>query len=116
MPVASTPDASRRNRESRAAILDAARSLVLSVGYARLTIEGIAARAGVGKQTIYRWWPSKGAVVFAAFLALNANASGSTALPDTGNLERDLRSVLRATVDELLEPRFDAAFRAMAAE
>ena len=110
------PDPSRRNAEARESILNAARALVLRVGYARLTVEGIAAHAGVGKQTIYRWWPSKGAVVFEAFLALSADASGSPRLPDTGNLARDLEEVLRATVAELLEPRFDAVFRAMAAE
>ena len=53
-----------RSDTSRRAILDAAFKLVGEVGYAKLTMEGIAARAGVGKQTIYRWWPSKGAVLF----------------------------------------------------
>lgn len=41
------------------AILVAAFELVGEVGYAGLTIEGIANRAGCGKQTIYRWWPSR---------------------------------------------------------
>ena len=52
-----TPDATRRSERSRRAIYDAALALVAEVGYPRTTIEGIAARAGVGKQTIYRWWP-----------------------------------------------------------
>ncbi len=86
------------------------------MGYSQLTIEGVAAKAGVGKQTIYRWWPSKGAVVFEAFLATDGDPHASTELPDTGNIERDLKSVLRATVEELLDPAFDAAFRGMAAE
>ncbi len=116
MASPSPPDVSRRSSAARQAILEAARELVLSVGYARLTIEGIAAKAGVGKQTIYRWWPSKGAVVFEAFLATGGDAGGSTELPDTGNIERDLKTVLRATVEELLDPSFDAAFRGMAAE
>ncbi|NUK75796.1 helix-turn-helix domain-containing protein, partial [Streptomyces lunaelactis] len=55
MPPHRAPDASRRSDRSRRAICDAALSLVGEVGYARTTIEGIAARAGVGKQTIYRW-------------------------------------------------------------
>ena len=116
MASRSPPDASRRSSPARQSILKAARELVLELGYARLTIEGIAAKAGVGKQTIYRWWPSKGAVVFEAFLAANADAGGSTELPDTGKIERDLKTVLRATIEELLDPPFDAALRGMTAE
>lgn len=67
-----TPDATRRSDRSRRAILDAALTLVGEVGYNKLTIEAIAARAGVGKQTIYRWWPSKAAVLLDASLALAA--------------------------------------------
>lgn len=110
------PDPSRRSNAARQAILKAARALVLEAGYAGLTIEGIAARAGVGKQTIYRWWPSKGAVVFEAFLAAEGDEHGSHELPDTGDVERDLRAVLRATVAELRDSSFDAALRGMTAE
>jgi AcrR family transcriptional regulator len=85
------------------------------VGYAKLSIEGIAHAAGVGKQTIYRWWPSKGALLFDAFLAL-AGEGEAAALPDTGDLAADLKLVLRATVDELNDPRFDQAMRAMHTE
>ena len=104
-----------RSDTSRRAILDAAFELVGEVGYAKLTMEGIAARAGVGKQTIYRWWPSKGAVLFDAFLALSEDAEGVPALPDTGDLEADLKLVLRATVAELNDPRYDVPMRAMTA-
>ncbi|KOV25764.1 TetR family transcriptional regulator [Streptomyces sp. XY431] len=111
-----TPDPSRRNEQSRAAILTAAAELVAELGFGKLTIEKIAARAGVGKQTIYRWWPSKGAVVFDAFLAANENPSGSLALPDTGDLGEDLRTVLRLTALELADPAFDRTGRALTAE
>ena len=111
----SAPDASRRSERSRLAILTAAFELAGKVGYARLSIEGIAARAGVGKQTIYRWWPSKGAVLFDAFL-LRAEAIGPHPLPDTGNLERDLKKVLRAAVIELNDPRYDEPLRALNTE
>ena len=53
--------AGRAARVSITAILVAAAELIAEVGYRKLSIEAIAARAGVGKQTIYRWWPSKGA-------------------------------------------------------
>ena len=53
-------------RGSRQAILAAAMALAAEVGYSGLTIEAIAARAGVGKQTIYRWWPSKADVLLEA--------------------------------------------------
>jgi AcrR family transcriptional regulator len=52
-PDKRTPDATRRSERSRRAIYDAALALVGEVGYPKTTIEGIAARAGVGKQTIY---------------------------------------------------------------
>ncbi|RKH74639.1 TetR/AcrR family transcriptional regulator [Corallococcus aberystwythensis] len=110
-----TPEPSRRSERSRQAILTAAVELVGEVGYARLTVEAIAARAGVGKQTIYRWWPSKGAVVLDAFVELSGG-SQPAALPDTGDLKADLEGVLRATVQELTDPRFELPSRALTAE
>jgi AcrR family transcriptional regulator len=83
-----------RSDASRRAILDAALALVGEQGYAQLTIEGIAARAGTGKQTIYRWWPSKAAVVLEA---LNAAAAMDIPVPDTGSLSGDLTAFLRST-------------------
>ncbi len=115
-----TPDApvrrsagARRNTASRDAILDAAFHLVGELGYARLTVEAIAARAGVGKQTIYRWWPSKGAVLLDALLARSGGADTPIALPDTGDLEADLVTVLRATAAEFANPEFSATLRAL---
>ncbi|MFE7772489.1 TetR/AcrR family transcriptional regulator [Streptomyces sp. NPDC057445] len=117
MAATKAPDASRRSERSRRAIYDAALALVGEVGYAKTTIEGIAARAGVGKQTIYRWWPSKAAVLLEAFLDLGEQAAqGETGIPDTGDLETDLKLVLRATVDELNSPPYDAPSRALTAE
>ncbi|MFF7973938.1 TetR/AcrR family transcriptional regulator C-terminal ligand-binding domain-containing protein [Streptomyces sp. NPDC007905] len=115
------PDATRRSEKSRRAIYAAALALVGEVGYPKTTVEGIAVRAGVGKQTIYRWWGSKADVLLEAFLELGeeaARAAGQEpyAIPDTGDLAADLKAVLRATVDELLEPRFEVPARALAAE
>lgn len=115
------PSSTRRSEKSRRAIYDAALALVAEVGYPRTTIEGIAARAGVGKQTIYRWWSSKAEVLMEAFLDLGeeaARAAGEEpyAIPDTGDLAADLKGVLRATVDQMTDPRFAAPARALAAE
>ncbi|MFI2369820.1 TetR/AcrR family transcriptional regulator [Streptomyces sp. NPDC018833] len=121
MTKAKAPDSSRRSERSRRAIYEAALALVGEVGYGRTTIEGIAARAGVGKQTIYRWWPSKAAVLLEAFLDLAEQAAeeagtGEYEIPDTGDLQADLRMVLRATVDEMNSPAYDAPARALTAE
>ncbi|WP_407286285.1 TetR/AcrR family transcriptional regulator [Streptomyces sp. BP-8] len=110
----SAPDASRRSERSRRAIFDAALTLVGEVGYEKLTIEGIASRAGVGKQTIYRWWPSKAAVLLDAFTA-GVDEDYEKGLPNTGDLAADLKFVLRATVDEFNDPAFQAPYRALAA-
>ncbi|MER7615359.1 TetR/AcrR family transcriptional regulator [Nonomuraea wenchangensis] len=115
--MAKQPDPARRSQRSRQAILTAARELITEMGYAKLSIEAIAARAGVGKQTIYRWWPSKGAVVLDAFLALSeAGPEQDMALPDTGDLEADLKVVMRATVAEFADPAFEAPIRALNTE
>jgi AcrR family transcriptional regulator len=116
------PDSARRSERSRRAILDAALELIGEMGYPRLTIEAIAARAGVGKQTIYRWWPSKAAVLLDAFTAQGETVQGETpeggepALPDTGDLEADLKLVLRAAVDQMNAPAYDLPARALTAE
>ena len=59
----------KRNEASRQAILDATFALMQEDGYDRLSIEGVAARAGTGKATIYRWWSGKGVLAVEAFLA-----------------------------------------------
>ncbi|MCP2253560.1 transcriptional regulator, TetR family [Prauserella aidingensis] len=106
----------RRSERSRQAILAATRELIAEVGYGKLSVEGIAARAGVGKQTIYRWWPSKGAVVFDSLLAPSQDGAGDIELPDTGDIEADLKSVLRATVAEFADDDFQAPIRALHTE
>lgn len=113
-----TPDATRRSDRSRRAILDAALALVGEVGYNKLTIEAIAARAGVGKQTIYRWWSSKAGVLLDASLALAGDAGTAAewaGFPDTGDLAADLKHVLRATVDEFNDEKYEAPARALTA-
>ncbi|HEX3516454.1 MAG TPA: helix-turn-helix domain-containing protein, partial [Trebonia sp.] len=77
----------RRNDAAQAAILDAAFRLLGGPGTEPLTIDAIAAEAGVGRQTIYRWWPSKGAVVADA---LARHARVVVPERDTGSFAGDL--------------------------
>jgi AcrR family transcriptional regulator len=68
-PLRAAPRRGRRRSErSHRAIVAATQELLVEGGYRELTIEGVAARAGVGKQTIYRWWPSKAALALEAYL------------------------------------------------
>lgn len=84
----------KRSEQSRMAILVAAFELVGEVGYVGLTIEGIANRAGCGKQTIYRWWPSRAHVLLEA-LAVKADLYVTNA--DHGSYTDDLRAFLADT-------------------
>ncbi len=90
--MAQQPDPGRRNEQSHRAILDATVVLLEEVGYRKLTIEGVARRAGVGKQTIYRWWNgSKSTLVLEAF----THASDERVEPpDTGNVRDDLLAIV----------------------
>jgi AcrR family transcriptional regulator len=82
----------RRNEQARLAVLHAADDLLAERGFAGLTIEGIAARAGVAKQTIYRWWPSKVDVLLDTLID---DSQENLAVPDTGSAREDTRRYLR---------------------
>jgi AcrR family transcriptional regulator len=92
-----------RSEVARAAILAAASSLMERFGYDRVTIEGIASEAGVGKQTIYRWWPSKSAVV-AECLVEGALLPETFAPRDSGDIRADLSEWLRGVFAFLSAP------------
>lgn len=102
-----------RSEHARQAILRAAFELVRDRGFAALTIEGIAARAGVAKTTIYRHWPSKAAVVMDALLT---EADPRTPFPDTGSVREDLRRQLHGVVKLLGDPADGAVYVALLAE
>lgn len=91
----------RRSEAARQAILDAAFALLRETSGAGITIDAIAAAAGVGRQTIYRWWPSKGAVIAEA-MAERAQAVASA--PDTGVLRTDLAGFLADTFAAVADP------------
>lgn len=85
-----------RSERARHAVLEAALALAAEEGPAGMHMEAIARRAGVSKETLYRWWRSKSEVVLDALAEQGRQA---IPLPDTGTLEEDLRAFLRATVD-----------------
>jgi len=84
-----------RSEKARLAVLAAAADLLLEDGLAAVSMDAVAARAGVSKATIYRWWPTK------ETLALDALYQEWAAVPpprDTGSLRGDLLSLLRPWV------------------
>ncbi|XHB98875.1 TetR/AcrR family transcriptional regulator [Nitratireductor sp. ac15] len=87
-----SPNKSRQNEKVRLAILDAAFSLSGELGYDKLTIEGIAKRAGAGKQTIYRWWSSKALVLLDALVE---RIRDELVFTYTGDVRADLIAQMR---------------------
>ena len=102
-----------RNARVRAAVLEAALQEVVAVGYARMTMEGVARRAGVNKTTLYRRWGSREAVLVDAF---RERGQEQVPIPDTGSLREDLLAIARAVVDGSNLPEVQAVVRAVASE
>jgi AcrR family transcriptional regulator len=99
----SAPRGPGRPRDARHddAILEATLEILLDRGYGGVTIEGVATRAGVGRPTIYRRWPSKPALVVAALVR---SARLAVPLRNTGSLRRDLIAVQRHQVELMSAP------------
>jgi AcrR family transcriptional regulator len=92
--AATRPRGRPRSARARAAILGAAREILDESGITGLTMEGIAARAGVGKPTIYREWPNAHAVAMAALMGVEEVAHKlSDAVSAVSELKRQLRAV-----------------------
>jgi AcrR family transcriptional regulator len=102
-----------RSEPARLAVLEAADDLLVEHGFAGVTIEGIAAKAGVAKQTIYRWWASKTDILFDA---LTQDASEFFTVPDTGDLGADLRARLHELATFLTATDAGAVVRALAGQ
>jgi AcrR family transcriptional regulator len=79
--------------EVRAGILAAAGDLLISGGMGAFTIDKVAERSGASKMTIYKWWPSKGALALDGYFH---RVEDQLAFPDTGDIEADLRAQLHA--------------------
>jgi len=112
----------RRSERAHAAIYRAALAGLDAEGYGRLSIESIAARAGAGKATIYRWWPSKAALILDAYVHTHARQVAVPVGPFEAALARFLADTcrrLRTTSDGpamaalMAEAQRDAAFGAM---
>ena len=85
-----------RSEESRQSILRSTLKLLKQDGgFAELTIEGIAADANVGKTTVYRWWPTKAALVADAFVA---NADNELRFPNTGSVYTNINLQMRGLI------------------
>jgi AcrR family transcriptional regulator len=102
-----------RSEQARMAVLEAADDLLAERGLAGVTIEGIAARARVAKQTIYRWWDSKTDILFDALIA---DADEHFTTPGHGDLGRDLRDCLGQLAVFLTSTDAGAVFRALAGQ
>jgi AcrR family transcriptional regulator len=81
-----------RSEKTKAAILDAAFGLLVERGYSGLTMEAVAAAAGSGKTTIYRWWRSRAELAVDAFFHATEEA---LRFPETGSARGDFRSQIR---------------------
>ena len=103
-----------RSEQSRTAILSAARDLLVELGYERLTIESIAGQAHVSKQTIYRWWSSKSAVVADAVLDGVAPSEGLL-IQQTDDLDGDLNAWWAEVLQAFGDPHQVSMVRALAA-
>jgi AcrR family transcriptional regulator len=102
-----------RSPEAQQAILEATEGLLRERGYAGLSIDEVARRAGVSKRTIYRWWPSKGALVAEAF---TESAGQRHQDVNTGLVRDDLIGYLQQLFADIARPGKTAALRSMMAE
>jgi AcrR family transcriptional regulator len=94
-------------------IMRATLDLAREVGYSKLSIEGVAARAGVGKHTIYRRWPSKGLLFLDALLTYNEPVLD---IPDTGDVMADFCRQVHAVVDLLAIPPWGPLYQDLVGE
>src|SRR3954451_22458532 len=106
------PRGRTRDTDAQRRILDATIELLGTQGNGQVRMDDIAAAAGVGKQTIYRWWPSKHAVVIDALLD---RSTKDTPFTDSGDARRDLRRHMRGVVRVFASPT-GALIRELVAE
>jgi AcrR family transcriptional regulator len=102
-----------RSQATHDAILNAVRDILINGGYTEVAMDRVASLAGVGKQSLYRRWPSKAPLVAEAVMDAYGQ-HGPLELPDTGDVEDDLRVWLRGQAAYLGSERNVALSRALA--
>ena len=102
-----------RSESRRAAILSAAGDLMMEGGLRAATMEAIAARAGVSKATVYKWWPSRGAVALEGFMR---RAADSWTLPEGAGAVESLRALVVAAARLFTTTPAGALLRSLAAD
>jgi AcrR family transcriptional regulator len=110
MTAPAPPRGRPRSEKARNAILAAAADLLLKRGLADVSMDEVAAQAGVSKATIYRWWPTKETL---ALDALYHEWEGVPSAPDTGTLRGDLIKLLRPWVRLLNRRPYGPAMAAL---
>ncbi|HEX2192360.1 MAG TPA: TetR/AcrR family transcriptional regulator [Acidimicrobiales bacterium] len=98
-----------RVERSRTVILSAALDLLGEAGYGGLTIEAVAARAGVGKSTVYRHWSGKPELVEDAIRTLKAGVT----VPTTGSVRERLTDVLRQIAENMASSTWSSCLPAI---
>jgi AcrR family transcriptional regulator len=91
-----------RSEQARMAILHSTLKLLGQNGFPELTIEAVAAHAGVGKATVYRWWPNKAALIADAFAS---STTRKLHFPDTGSVRTDMSQQMRQVIKVFLSRR-----------
>jgi AcrR family transcriptional regulator len=90
------PPGRPRSEAARRAILSSTLRLLRHTGFNELSIEAVAAAANVGKATVYRWWPNKGALVVDAYSSM---ARKHLLFPDTGSIHSDMSFQMRHVIE-----------------
>ena len=96
------PPGRPRSEHARLAILRTTLKVLSETGFSDLTIEEVAARAAVGKATVYRWWPNKAALIADAFASSTVDRLH---FPDTGSVDADMSQQMRQLIKVLASPR-----------
>ncbi|UOZ05541.1 TetR/AcrR family transcriptional regulator [Amycolatopsis sp. WQ 127309] len=102
-----------RSEAARTAVLHAVDDMLVDIGYAAMTMKGIAERAGVGRQTVYRWWSNKAEILLEASATDATQELGSA---PTGAPVTDVVAHLSALTAFLLHSPAGLAYRALIGE